>query len=206
MYMKNTYRVLLVLVGFLVAGPASAQMGMMNYSLQNNVTGVQSSPAISASLQAIYTSQAISDQSKVDCSKVSDGEFETLGDAVMGYGITEQRHTAMENMMGGEGSATLKQAHITMGRSYLGCWANYKAGPMSMMGYSLGNSSSASYGPFGYGMMGAYSGGLGMMSGFSSGHFYWFCAITLILFWIALILSILALVKWLKKNYINGTH
>lgn len=89
-------------------------------------------PTIASVLQDIYASQNMSGQTPVDCSQVSDDQFEKLGDAYMGNGITEAQHTAMENMMGGEGSATLKQVHISMGRAYLGCWAHY-ASPMAPM-------------------------------------------------------------------------
>jgi hypothetical protein len=42
----------------------------------------------------------------------------------MGYGITEQQHTAMENMMGGDGSTNVQQVHMNMGRTYIGCPLN----------------------------------------------------------------------------------
>lgn len=200
--MKKLLSVLFVASFLLTAGTASAQMGMMNYSGQNNTTVAQSSqsPTISAALQDIYNSQNINNQSQLDCAKVTDTQFEKLGDAVMGYGITEQQHTAMENMMGGEGSATVKLAHINMGRSYLGCWANYNSGPTPMMGYLSGSST-----PGVYGQAGGYYGPAGMMGyGFNSGWnmmggYYWFGWITMLLVWILLLLSIVALVKWLRK-------
>ncbi len=209
--MKKLFSVVFA-AGLLFAGTASAQM-MGNY-WTNNGSVVQPAPSsdINAALQSIYQAQNVNSQSQISCSKVTDNQFEKLGDAVMGYGITEQQHTAMENMMGGEGSATLRQAHINMGRSYLGCWANYNGGPayMPMMGYFYGNTSTPqTYGLPGNGMMnGYYNNGYGMMGrGFGSGWnmmggyygFGWFGAITMILIWVLLILGIVALVKWLKK-------
>lgn len=132
--------ILLVISGFLtMAGTASAQVGMMYGSSADNSASVSSGSQIvttASVLNAIDVTQGITDQSKLVCAKVTDDQFEKLGDAVMGSGVTEAQHAAMENTMGGEGSATLKQAHITMGRSYLGCWAGYNSGPvyMSMMG------------------------------------------------------------------------
>ncbi len=185
---------------------ASAQtfypsMGMMGgYQAENqNQTGQSISDSnINAALQDIYTSQNVSSQSKVECSKVTDSQFEKLGDAYMGYGISDQQHTAMENMMGGEGSATLAQAHITMGRAYLGCWAGYNSGPvlMPMMGRYLNNSYATPYGS--YGMMGTGWGFGSMMSGWGGAYsiFGW---VTMLLVWVLLILGILTLLRFLRK-------
>ena len=201
--MKKTIFTLLV-ASFFLAGAASAQMGMTNNYGQNNAAAVQSNQtvgqasAIDAVLQDIYKSQNISDQSKISCAVVTDGQFEKLGDAVMGYGITEAQHTAMENMMGGEGSATLKQAHINIGRSYIGCWASYDSGPslMPMMGYYSGSSTEAAHGQARtYGFQGEMMGGYSAHAGY-----FWFCGVTLALVWIFLILSIVALIRWLRKN------
>ena len=174
--------VVLFAASFLVAGPVSAQMGMMS-SGQTNDTN------ISAALQDIYKAQNVNDQTKVDCSKITDDQFEKLGDASMGAGISEQQHTAMEQMMGGEGSATLKSAHITMGRSYLGCWSNYNGAPsvMPMMSNGLGQNT---------GMMARWS----PAANHRSPVFMLIGLITLILVWGSLVLSIMALLKWLSKN------
>ncbi|MFA5991644.1 MAG: hypothetical protein WC794_05385 [Candidatus Doudnabacteria bacterium] len=193
----------------------SAQ-GMMGYGGNTGTSISQGQdPAINTALQDIYTSQNINSQSQVSCSKITDDQFEKLGDASMGYGITEQQHTAMENMMGGEGSATVKQAHINMGRAYLGCWANYNSAPVQipMMGYYSANSTNSVTGLPGYRMMNGYYNnqgsngitGLGfnqgwnMMGGFNGGY-GWFGLVTMIFIWALLILSIAALVKWLKKK------
>ena len=191
--MKKLFIAIFV-ASFLVAGTASAQIGMMRFWPGNNsATRQNPSTDIDTALQDIYKAQNVSSRSKIDCSKVTDDQFEKLGDAVMGYGISEQQHTAMEQMMGGEGSATLKQAHITMGRSYLGCWANYNSGPVRrpmMEYYGLSNGQPVNY----------FSSG-GMM-GWSStvGGYYWTGWITTALIWILLILFIAALVRWLKKT------
>ena len=195
--MKKIIGTILTASFLLTAGTASAQMGMMNYSGQDSSGSVQvgQSPTIDAALQAIYSSQNITAQSQLDCAKVTDTQFGNLGDAVMGYGITEQQHTAMENMMGGEGSATLKQAHINIARSYLGCWAGYNSGPaMPMMAYFFGSST-----PTTYGQADDYYGPGGMMGGHYDGS-YWFGWVTIVLVWILLILGIVVLITWLKKN------
>jgi hypothetical protein len=129
--MNKTIGIFLAAGLFLVANPASAQTGMM-HGTQNTSATTTSSSAIDTALQTIYQSQNVSTSKKVDCTKVTDTQFEKLGDAYMGYGITEQQHAAMENMMGGEGSANLQQAHVNMGRNYLGCPlnANYASAMM----------------------------------------------------------------------------
>ena len=219
--MKKLFSVVFV-AGLLFAGTASAQMmgsrpSMMGAFWTNNgqtTTQAPDSSALNTALQNIYQSQNVSNQSQLSCSKVSDDQFEKLGDAVMGYGITEQQHTAMENMMGGEGSTTLRQAHINMGRSYLGCWANYNSGPayMPMMGYYYGNGSStpavfsqpygmmSGYYGNGYGMMGrGFGAGWNMMGGYYGGY-GWFGVITMVLVWALIILGIVALVRYLGKK------
>ena len=195
--MKKIFFSVLV-VGFLaLAGVASAQMGMMgNYWQDGNTAQLTQSQEVNNMLQDIYKSQNVSNQGQVDCSKVSDDQFEKLGDAYMGVMLPNpQQHEVMDNMMGGEGSVSLRLAHINMGRSYLGCWSNYNSGPvyMPMMGGGYG----------GYGMMGGnYNSGYypgGMMGGYFGGY-SWFGLITMILLWALLILGVVMAVKWLRKK------
>lgn len=203
--MKKLFSLLCV-VSFFITGTAFAQSGMMGRSAPSaeGYTLSDQDAQIHTALEAIYKSQQIVGREQVDCSKVTDFELITLGDGVMGYGITEAAHTAMETMMGGEDAPMSKQAHLNMGRAYLGCWANYHSGPMmlSMMGNSSSDTlSRAAFGGAGYpgGVQGAmgqgFGGGWGMMGGF-----YGVGMITMILVWALLILSILTLVKWLKKK------
>jgi len=186
-------------IGFLIsASTAYAQMGMMGgYWQDGNQAQPAQSEELKSTLQNIYSSQNVSSRAAVDCSKVTDDQFNKLGDAYMGVMLpNQQQHESMDNMMGGEGSASLKQAHINMGRSYLGCWSNYNSGPVYMpmmggFGMMGGNDSYGNYyapnGMMGWsGMMGGYYGGLG-----------W---ITMILVWTLLILGIIAAVKWLRKK------
>ena len=181
-------------VGLLTAAPAFAQTGMMGGYSNNPGANQVTDPAISVALQDIYQSQKVNAVSQIDCTKVTDSQFEKLGDAYMGYGINEAQHTAMEKMMGGEGSATLKAAHINMGRGYLGCWlgAGFGSATMPMMGFGMANSQ------FGrpYGMM-----GWGSMMGGDFGEHGWFGWVTMLLVWALLIAGIIALVKWLKHKH-----
>jgi hypothetical protein len=193
--LQTTYSFLII--SFFVAGSVSAQ-GMMGrfYNQQGVTSTVQVQDTnIATALKDIFDSQNVSDQTKIDCSKVTDSQFEKLGDAYMGLGISEQQHTAMENMMGGEGSITLTQAHINMGRSYLGCWSNYKGGP-SVISPMMGQYGVVSNQGYTYGNM---MGWPTMMSGYYGGYGV-FGIITTILFWVLLILGIFALIKWLRGN------
>lgn len=198
---------ILFLTSFLAAAPAYAQMNMMGSGQCTSDGGCTTSNEqtsntnINTALQDIYKSQNVSDQTKINCSKVTDDQFEKLGDASMGAGISEQQHSAMENMMGGEGSATLKQAHITMGRSYLGCWSSYSGAPsiMSMMGGS-GLSQGQNM------MNNNFNPGLGARNnwpsiiGRYSAVFLWFGFVTLVFVWGFLVLGSMVFLRWLRKN------
>ena len=148
----------------------------------------------------IIESQSVSSQGDIRCDDVTDDQFEELGDAVMQAMIgDDQQHELMDNMMGGEGSESLRSMHIAMGQRYLGC-AQGTYGTMGMMGGMMSmipfrqgfpafaqgygghgaGQSGSSWGMFGpWGMMGG-SWGIGML-----------------LFWIIIIVGIVLLVKWL---------
>ncbi len=150
--MKKIILSLFVVSLFIFTGTAYAQMGMMGgYEQYGNtaLVSVQNSEARGA-LKEIYQTQGVDSQSKIDCSKVTDDQFDKLGDAYMGGMLSnETQHEFMDNMMGGEGSDSLRQAHVNMGRSYLGCWSNYSSGPvyMPMMnGYGSESNSGSGWG------------------------------------------------------------
>lgn len=197
---KNMKKIIISLfvASALLVGASFAGASMMQNQNSTTVTTQQApTPTIASVLQDIYTSQNITSPTPIDCSKVTDTQFEKLGDAYMGNGITEAQHTVMENMMGGEGSATVKQAHISMGRAYVGCWAGYNTQMrpmMSMMNGGASNNNSINYNPRG-GMMGWSSVGDGSYGVFSI--FHW---ITMILVWVLLILGILFLWKHIKAQ------
>lgn len=176
---------------FIFAGSASAQMGMMggNYWYGNNQTAQPAqSQELNDVLQDIYKNQNVSGQAEVDCSQVTDDQFEKLGDTYMGIMLpNDSQHEAMDNMMGGEGSASLTQAHINMGRSYLGCWSNYNSGPIMMPMMGMG----------GFGMMNGYGfGNYGSMMqglwGFGTSNM-----IFMVIWSVLAVIGIVALIKWI---------
>ena len=96
--------------------------------------------------------------SGISCDKLTDEQLEFIGDYYMEQMHSGEIHVIMDEMMGGEGSETLKEAHINMARAFY-CWEHQvmslgmmnmmmgrtKGGMMGMMGYGNG------YGMMGYG-------------------------------------------------------
>ncbi|PIN73676.1 hypothetical protein COV20_05640 [Candidatus Woesearchaeota archaeon CG10_big_fil_rev_8_21_14_0_10_45_16] len=94
--------------------------------------------------------------SKVSCDDLSEDQLEMIGDYYMEQLHPGVAHEYMDAMMGGEGSESLKQVHLSMARRFY-----------------CGESQ-------GYGMMGGYSSGMmyrgGMMGGANwaySGYRWW---------------------------------
>ena len=73
-------------------------------------------------ISEILGKQNVMSINKIDCTKVFDAEFEELGDTVMErMAGSHELHEQMDAMMGGEGSESLRQMHIVMGKNWLGC-------------------------------------------------------------------------------------
>ena len=153
-------------------------------------------------MQEILTAQGVTNRAEVDCQAVSDEQLEQLGDAVMEVMHPGEQHEIMDQMMGGEGSESLKFMHIRLGQNYLGCAnsGNY----LGLMGRGLMGGSM-----MGSGMMGSNfypsAGGSFMMSKWlgSPAGYSWLGlvgVVNTILVWALLILGILALFKWLTKK------
>jgi uncharacterized membrane protein len=76
--------------------------------------------SVDAVLGQIRQEQNVSVNNRINADSVSDDLLEQLGEAVMSRAHPDQReHEWMDNMMGGEGSESLRSAHILMGYNYL---------------------------------------------------------------------------------------
>ncbi len=124
-------------------------------------------------------------ESKISCDKLSNEQLEAIGEYYMEQMHPGAAHEIMDNMMGGEGSASLKQVHINMAKR-LYCNDNIYIG----------------YGMMGSGGMMGFNGGYGswnMMGGLwpSSWFGVGFGMLFVILFWVAVIW----LIVWVVKTY-----
>lgn len=152
-------------------------------------------------LAEILQSQNIKVIQDIDCQKITGEQFESLGDAVMEQMHPGEAHEAMDKMMGGEGSESLRAMHIQMGRNYLGCNTSatgsngIAAGMMNMMGSGmLAPNSVYSDSGMGSSMMNSFGGRfpfIGTSLGFGLDWIF------MILFLVFVILGIAALVKYL---------
>lgn len=91
--------------------------------------------SLETEVQNLLLKQQVDTVQELDCGKITDEDFEALGDSWMEETHPGSSHEVMDNMMGGEGSQSLESAHIQMGRNYLGCNdQQYGYGYMGMMG------------------------------------------------------------------------
>lgn len=194
--MKKLLLILTVLTIFITVFSSSAlAQGMMNWG-NNSST---SSSEVSATAQDEAKGKQIWEQlqsKQITCSNLKDDDFEVLGDYFMGQSIgNTERHTAMDqmmkNMMGETGE---EQIHITLGKRSSDCDANASFpsgyGFMPMMWWMMGGGGNP--------MMG-YGGWGGMMNGWEGfGIIGW---LTMIIFWILIILGVVALIR-----YLGGTR
>ena len=168
-----------------------AQVGSM-MDIENTVTQTQTegdtnAQPVESVLQDILNQQDVSTIQQLDLSKINDDDWERLGDAAMEVKHPGQAHEVMDQMMGGEGSESLRQMHINMGKAYLGYGGNYghemmSGGMMGMMNMMMEGGGNPMMGYFSTNPMGTFGWGFG-----------W---IFMILFWGLVILGIIALLKW----------
>lgn len=186
-----------ILIGvlFLYIKPLYAQIGSMmgneNAITQTQTEGDMHTESVETVLQDIFNQQDISTVQELDLSKISDDEWERLGDAVMELRHPGEAHEAMDQMMGGEGSDSLQQIHINMGKAYLGYGENYGQGMMGggmmpMMSMMMGGGGNSMMGSFGANSMGTFGWGFG-----------W---IFMILFWVLVVLGVVALIRWMANQ------
>src|SRR3989344_4635386 len=116
-------------------------------------------------------------ESKISCNKLSNEQLESIGDYYMEQMHPGKAHEIMDNMMGGEGSESLKQVHINIAKR-LYCNENVYIG---------------------YGMMGS-GGMMNMMGSYPasydySNYGYWN------IFWILLFAAVIFLIVWIIHRF-----
>ena len=121
-------------------------------------------------------------ESKISCDKLSNEQLESIGDYYMEQMHPGEAHEIMDNMMGGEGSESLKQVHINMARRlycndnvYIGYGMMGSGGMMNMMGRGMMGSYPANYDYSNYG--------------------YWN------IFWILLFVATIFLIVWIIHRF-----
>ena len=107
-------------------------------------------------------------EQKVSCDELTEEQLEAIGDYYMELMHPGEAHEAMEEMMGGEGSESLRQVHLNMGYRFY-CNKNLGLSGMGsgMMNMMMGGGNmmgSGMMGNFGYGMMGSFGYGYGILS------------------------------------------
>lgn len=140
-------------------------------------------------MQDIMMGQGVSEQEQINCKEMNEDEWEKLGDAVMNEMINDdEQHELMDEMMGGEGSESLRAMNINMGQQYLGCGEGMGMDGMTSFrsGLSAGRQGSL-------GMMNMMSGfgGTGMM-GLGGGG--------MLAFWALVIVVIGLFIAWLNRK------
>src|SRR3989344_2462526 len=121
----------------------------------------------------------------LSCSELSDEQLEVMGDYYMEQMHPGESHELMDTMMGGEGSASLKQVHINMAKRiycndnvYIGYGMMGSGGMMNMMGR---------------GVMGGYPTRYDY-----SNYGYWN------IFWIVLFAAVILLIVWIIHRFGKG--
>jgi hypothetical protein len=117
-------------------------------------------------------------EQKISCEELNDEQLEALGDYYMEQMHPGEAHEVMDEMLGGEGSESLKEIHINMGRAFYCGEHGAMSGEMMDMMMSRN------------GMMR----GDGMMSGnYGNNLFIW-------VFWFLLIVALVLLIVWLIRQ------
>src|SRR3989338_515067 len=121
-------------------------------------------------------------ESKISCDKLSNEQLESIGDYYMEQMHPGEAHEIMDNMMGGEGSESLKQVHINMAKRlycnenvYIGYGMMGSGGMMNMMSRGMMGSYPASYDYSNYG--------------------YWN------IFWMLLFAAVIFLIVWIIHRF-----
>lgn len=169
---------------------AQGMMGFSNSSID--------SATIQSQKAEEQTGKTLLDQLKnktTACQKLTNNDFEKIGEYFMGQAISNtSEHIAMNNMMKGMmGNQGEEQVHISWGKRGSGCEPNASM-PENMMDNGMMGM-----------MMGMMGGGANSMMGYGgwnnmTGGWNGLGWLFMILLWALVILTIAALVKWIVSN------
>jgi len=185
--MKKSFEIVfMIIIGLVfVTQTVHAQIGTM-MGLDNEESQASGNEdhaeSVEVVLQSILSSQNVTTIQELNLSRITDDQWEELGDAVMELQHPGEAHEAMDQMMGGEGSESLKQMHINMGKAYLS-YGDINYGPGTMMGVGMmGNRSFNTNNWQRNSMMGDGGIGFGSMMGYGAyGNYGVFGVVTWIL-------------------------
>lgn len=120
--MKKFVLILIILATFSTTQTARAQMMNFYQNQSSPATEDDKSQNLDSLVNEVMQQQGVKSKDEIDCQKLSQGQLEDIGDAWMDNHLgSSAAHEQMDKMMGGEGSESLRQAHIRMGESYLNC-------------------------------------------------------------------------------------
>ena len=191
--MKKIFLTAIILVTLLLAPSPTFAQGMMGNwtSSPSSITSDDHTAKEEAEGKEVWEKL----QSKqLECKNLTDEQYGTLGEYFMGQSVGDtQRHALMNqmmtNMMGKEGE---EQMHIVLGKRLSGCDTSAQlpqsgVGFMPMM-WMMGGGGNPMMGTGWGNMMGGWN-GFGILG--------W---IPMLLFWILLILGVVALIRYLGRS------
>src|SRR3989338_2674554 len=138
--------------------------------------------------------------SGISCNSLTDEQLESIGDYYMEQMHPGEAHEMMDQMMGGEGSDSLKQVHIQMAKRL---YCNEDVGGMMGGGNMMGMMQMMNGGMMGGNMMGSGMMGNNIISSSTGSSSWWLWNIIGMLFWIALLVASILLIIWLYKKIIG---
>ena len=82
----------------------------------------------------LFFEQKITEIEQINCNQVSLEQYLQVGEAYIGVMVPNKgQHELMDKMMGGEGSDSLKNYQVYMGKQYLGCSEGGAVMPLANM-------------------------------------------------------------------------
>jgi len=139
--------VVLAVLAFTISGAVAA--------FAQSMGGQQGSQSVDQITAQIRSELKLGPNDRIDPSKVPTPLMIKLGDAVMDVMIpNQQQHEYMDQMMGGEGSASLDSMHEWLAYRYLTGGYTANGSGYGMMGYGMMSGGMMGNGNGGWGMMG----------------------------------------------------